>query len=330
MSTKKRFMVCAACVVFMFSIIGSYESLAAEKKGMQYPTKPVRILVCLPAGSASDTMMRVIAQALSQNLGQPMVVENKPGGDGAIGATEAMRAAPDGYTLLMGTNSPMAAVPAMRKKPPYDSVANFTPISFFGKYIYCFVVYPGLPVKTISEFINYARANPDKLNYASGNTTGIFAGGEFVSMNGLKMAHVPYKGEPAALLDIISGRAHFMFSSQTTALPFVKDRRLRALAVTNSTRIEEMPEVPTIAEVGVRFSVPPWAGFFGPAGMQPEVVELLNRQVRAVFNRPEIREQFKRYSFDPATSTPEELRKFVKEQIELTRSHMRLIGMEPQ
>src|SRR5471032_1678156 len=176
----------------------------------QFPSKPVRMLVPFPAGSATDTVARILAPALSQSLGQPVVVENKPGADGAIAGMEVVRAAPDGHTIMLGTNSPLTAVPTLRKEPPY-SISDFTPISTAGRYTFLLFVNADVPARTLGELLAYARANPDKLNYATGNTTGILSTAQLMSLGKIKMVQVPYKGEPAAITDLVGGRVQVMF-----------------------------------------------------------------------------------------------------------------------
>jgi tripartite-type tricarboxylate transporter receptor subunit TctC len=306
-------------------------AFAALPAAAQYPSKPIRILVPFTAGSATSTVARIIATPLSQVLGQPVVVEDKPGADGAIAGEMVAKSAPDGYTLFMATNSPLAAVPLLHKNPPYDPIADFTPIAFMGRYTFYLVVHASVPVKSLTELLSYARANPDKLNYASGNTTAILSTGQLLAFGGVKMMHVPYKGEPPAMTDLVSGRVQVMFASSTTALPFIRDGKLRALATTNAKRTAQLPDVPTMAEAGMpRFSIGSWAALFGPAKMPRDVVERINQEVNAAMKRPEIREQFERQAFEYAPSTPDELGGFLKEQLEVWRRTIRESGMKPE
>src|SRR5438132_11116859 len=216
----------------------------------QYPNKPVRVVVPFPSGSSTDIVTRVLANSVSQSIGEQLVVDNKAGADGAIAAAEVAKSPPDGYTLLMATNSPMSAVPAMKKNPPYDPVADFTPISDIGRYTFFIVVHPSVPVKTLAEFIAYARANPGKLNYATGNTTGIVSSAYFASQAQIQLVPVPYKGEPQAITDLVAARVQLMFSSSSTSVPHVREGKLRALVTTLPRRSALLPEVPTIAEAG--------------------------------------------------------------------------------
>src|SRR3989440_5092550 len=232
----------------------------------QFPGNPIRLVVPFPAGSATDTISRILGNSVSQAIGQPIVVENRAGADGAIAAAEVARSAPDGYTLLMATNSPMSAVPALKKSPPYDPVADFTPITDVGRYTFFLYVHPSVPAKTFADLIAYAKANPGKLNYATGNTTGIVSFAQIKSLAGIEMVHVPYKGEPAGITDLVAGRVQMMIATPTTGLAHVKAGRLRALVTTLSKRSSLLPEVPTIAEAGMpQFSITSWAALFAPA-----------------------------------------------------------------
>ena len=297
----------------------------------QYPNKPIKIIVPFPAGSATDTISRILGNSVSNAVGQPVLVENKAGADGAIAAAEVMRAAPDGYTLLMATNSPMSAVPALKKVPPYDPVADFTPISDIGRYTFFIVVHPSVPASTLSEFIAYAKANPGKVNYATGNTTGIVSTAFFSSQAGIKMVHVPYRGEPQAIIDLVGGRVQLLFASSSTSVPQVRDGKLRALVTTLAKRSQLLPDVPTIAEAGMpQFSVTSWAGLFGPAKLPRDVVERLNKEFGAAMARSDVQALMEKQAFVLTPSSPERLGEFVKEQMESYRNILRAAGVQPE
>jgi tripartite-type tricarboxylate transporter receptor subunit TctC len=297
----------------------------------QYPQKPIKVIVPFPAGSATDTISRILGNAVSNAVGQPVLVENKAGADGAIAAGEVMRAAPDGYTLLMATNSPMSAVPALKKVPPYDPVADFTPITDIGRYTFFIVVHPSVPASTVSELIQYARANPGKINYATGNTTGIVSTAFFAAQAGIQMVHVPYRGEPQAIIDLVGGRVQLLFASSSTSVPQVRDGKLRALATTLATRSHLLPDVPTIAEAGMpQFSVTSWAGLFGPAKMPREVVERINKEFAAAMARSDVQALMDKQAFVLSPSSPERLGAFVKEQMESYRNILRAAGVQPE
>lgn len=302
-------------------------SRAAEA---QFPAKPIRVVVPFPAGSATDTITRVLAQSVSQSIGQTVVVENKAGADGAIAAAEVAKAAPDGHTLLMATNSPMSAVPAMKKNPPYDPVADFTPITDVGRYTFFIVVHPSVPAKTLKELIDHARANPGKVNYATGNTTGIVSTAFFASLAKIDLVHVPYKGEPQALTDLLAGRVQLMFCSSGTSMPQIREGKLRPIVTTLAKRTHLLPELPTIAEAGMpEFSITSWAGLFGPAKMPSAVVERLNKEFVAAMGRSDVQAAMEKQAFALSPSSPRELAAFVKEQMESYRRILRAAGVEP-
>ncbi len=297
----------------------------------QYPAKPVRIVVPFPSGSATDTVTRILANYVTQSLGQPLLVENRAGADGAIAAAEVARSAPDGYTLLMATNSPMSAVPALKKSPPYDPVADFTPITDVGRYTFFLYVHPSVPAKTFADLIAYAKANPGKLNYATGNTTGIVSFAQIKSLAGIEMVHVPYKGEPAGITDLVAGRVQMMIATPTTGLAHVKDGKLRAFATTLSRRSPLLPEVPTIAEAGMpEFSITSWVALFGPARMPREVLERLNKEFGGAMARPEVQASMEKQGFALNPSSPEQLADFVKQQLESYRRILRAAGVQPE
>jgi len=295
-----------------------------------FPNKPIRIVVPFPPGSATDSIARTLGASVSAAIGQPVIVDNKAGADGAIAGAEVARAAPDGYTLLMATNSPMSAVPALKKHPPYDPVADFTPITDVGRYTFFLVVHPSVPANTIGELIAYGKANPGKLNYATGNTTGIVSTALFMSLGGMQMVHVPYKGEPQAITDLLAGRVQFLVASAATTAPHVRDGKLRALAVTLEQRSPALPDVPTIGEAGMpAFKLTSWAGLFGPARMPADVAQRLNREFVAAIHRPDVQAAMARQGFMLTGSSMDKLGTLVREQLESYRSTVKLAGIEP-
>jgi tripartite-type tricarboxylate transporter receptor subunit TctC len=294
----------------------------------QYPNKPLRLIVPFPPAGAADLAARVVAQPLSQALGQPIVVENRPGADGAIAADAVIKAAPDGYTLFFGTNTAMCAVPALRKNPPYDPVTEFTPVSLVGKFGFFLFVHPDVPAQTVAELLAYARANPGKLNYATGNSTSLLATAQLKSLEHLDIVEIPYKGDAPATTDLVAGHVQLMFATAGTAVPFVKDGKLRALATLLPSRSSLLPDVPTLAEAGLPLiSILPWAGLFGPAKMPKEIVDRLATEMAAVLARPDVREQLDRYAFAGQSSTPAELATLLREQLDAWRRTVREVGI---
>jgi len=297
----------------------------------QFPNKPIRVVVPFPAGSATDTVARILGQSVSAAVGQPLVVDNKVGADGAIAGAEVAKAAPDGYTLFMATNSPMAVVPAMKKQPPYDPVADFTPITDVGRYTFFLYIHAATPIKTFKELVAYAKANPGKLNYATGNTTGIVSFAQMNALAGIEMTHVPYKGEPQAVTDIIAGRVQLLWATPTTGLAHLKDGKLRALATNLKTRSSLLPDVPTMAEVGIpQYSVVSWAALYAPARLPRELQLRLHKEFTDAMKRPDVMAQMEKQAFQTTGSTPEELGAFTKAQIEAYRGIFKSIGMQPE
>ena len=256
MKTLLRSLVAAGALVF---------SLAAQAD--TYPSKPITIIVPFGPGSGTDTITRVIAQPLSVALKESVVVEDRPGANGALAALYVARSAPDGYTLFMSTNSPHSAAPFLMKNIGYDPVKDFAPITRMGSYTLMLCVHPDIPAKSVKELIEYAKVNPGKLSFASGNTSGVVAGETLKHWAEIDMLHVPYKSVPPALNDVLAGRVSMMLADLTTALPHVKAGTLRALAVTRLKRSALVPELPTLDEAGVKgFNMDSWAAIFAPAG----------------------------------------------------------------
>jgi tripartite-type tricarboxylate transporter receptor subunit TctC len=314
-------------VLAAFAVIAAL-ALLPVPAGAQYPNKPVRVVVQFPAGGAADTVLRIIAQPLAQALGQPVVVENRPGADGAIAAELVMKSPPDGYTLFMATTSALSAVPAMRKQPPYDPLTAFTPITKVGTFSFFLFMHPSVPATNVTELIEYIRANPGKVNYAGATTVGMMSAVQLAAVAKLDMVRVPYKGEGAATIDLMSGLVHLMFATPTNALGPAKEGRLRVLATLLPQRSPAALDAPTMAESGgPNLSIVPWAGFFGPAKLPPEIVARLNRELTAILKRPAVREQIARQAFEVQGSTPEELAAYTKEQVEVWKTAVRDSGM---
>jgi len=294
----------------------------------QYPAKPIRFIVGFPPGGSADPTTRIIGAALAEQMGQPVVVENRPGGDSAIAAEQMTRLPPDGYTIMFASNSAMTAAVALRKTPPYDPLADFTPISMVGRATVFFYVHPSVPAATLKEFIEYARANPGKLNYGTGNPLSILYNVQLMSSTGIDMVHIPYKGEGPLNPDILAGRVQSSFLSTGAAVSYAKEGRLRALAVLLKERSPLLPEVPTIDEAGApAVTVRQWAGVFGPPRMPRELVERLNKEVNAALKRPEVIEKLLSYGYSPEGSTPERVTEINREDLALWRRLVKEAGI---
>jgi tripartite-type tricarboxylate transporter receptor subunit TctC len=294
----------------------------------QYPDKPIRLIVPFPPGGAAELGARIFAAPLGEALGQPVVVETRAGADGAIAADVAMKAAPDGYTLFYATNTAFNWVPATRKNPPYNPLTDFTPISLIGYFGFFLFTHPSVPANSVAELLAYAKANPGKLNYGSGNSTSQLFGAQLKQLEGLDMVHVPYKGDGPLGIDLLGGRVQLAFATPGALAPQVKDGKMRALAAMFPSRSALLPEVPTAAEAGLgRMSLTPWGGVFGPKGMPRPVVDRLARELAGVLKRDQVREGFGKLAFEPKSSTPEELHAFLKRQIEIWTAAAREAGV---
>ncbi|MGE0799711.1 MAG: Bug family tripartite tricarboxylate transporter substrate binding protein [Lautropia sp.] len=295
-----------------------------------YPTRPVRIVLPFGPGSATDSVMRVIAPALSAELGQPVVIDPKPGGDGAVSALEVVRAAPDGYTLAVGSGGPLASVPALRKNPPYDVARDFTPITDIGRYTVFLYVNSEVPVKTFKEFVDYVRANPGKLAYGTGNPSGIVAFAQMNSMLGLQMLHVPYKSAPLVMPDLLANRVQVLMDPPAVALPHVRSGKLRALVTTLERRSPLLPDVPTIHEAGLPdYTISNWMGLVGPAHLPRPIVDRINAAFASTLKKPEVVEALGRQAFMPNPSSPEQFTAFIAEQVKSYGNLLRAAGVQP-
>jgi tripartite-type tricarboxylate transporter receptor subunit TctC len=298
------------------ALAGAATLLATAAQSQTYPNRPITIVVPFGAGSATDTVSRIIAQPLGEALGQNIVVEDRPGADGAIAATYVARATPDGYTLLMASNSPLSAAPFLVKNIGYDAVKDFSPIARTGSFTLMLVVNPQLPVHSVAELVAYAKANPGKLSFASGNTSGIVGGEMLKRWAGIDMLHVPYKSTPPALTDVMDGRVSMMFADLTTGLPHVRSHAVRALAVTRLKRSSIVPDLPTMDEAGVKgFELDAWSGLFGPANMPPDIVARLNAEMRKIIGSPDIKKKMDAVGFESFSGPADELGAYVKVQL---------------
>ena len=301
-------------------------AIASISAWAQYPSRPIRLIVSLAAGGPGDSAARVVAQALSQTLGQPVLVENKPGADGAIAAEAVLNAPPDGYTLFWGNTNALVGVPLLRKNPPYDP-ASFTPVSFIGRMTLFLYSHPGVPAKTVSELVEYSRANPGKLDYATSTFGDDVAAAQFMKAAGIKMTRVPYKGAAQAIPDLVAGRVQVLIAPAFPALPHAKEGRLRALAVFLAQRSPAAPEVPAMAEVGIPGVSVPWTGVFGPPKMPREIAERLSGELNLVLKHQEVRMQFERQGFLGEGSTPQALAAYLMEELEKSKQIVREFGI---
>ena len=312
-------------------LISALISGAAVAQTSAYPNRTITLVLPFAAGSGTDTTTRIISQHLSAALGVGIVIDNKPGANGMIAATYAARAAPDGYTLFVTTNTTHSANPYLLKSLTYDPVKDFTPIARTGDLPFMLVVHPDVPAKTVGELVAYAKANPGKLTYASGSSSAIVSGATFAHNAGIDMLHVPYKSSPPAMNDVIGGRITMMFTDVLTGLPHVNGNALRALAVTTRDRSPLVPNLPSMQEAGVPdFDITSWQGYFAPANTPKEIVTRLNAEIRKIVEKPEIKAQLATLGMDAFSSTPEELGAFVGDQLVLWEKLIKNAGIEKQ
>ena len=296
-----------------------------------YPAKPITFILPFGPGSATDTLTRVVAQYLGPALRQPIVIEPRPGANGALAAVQVARATPDGHTLMMTSNSPHSAVPFLMKNPGYDAVRDFTAITRMGSYTLMLCIHPDIPATSVKELAAYGRANPGKLSFASGNTAGIILGETFKQWGKIDMLHVPYKSTPQALQDVLGGRISMMFVDLTSGLPHVQAGKLRALATTRLKRSALLPGLPTLDEAGIAgFDMDAWAGIMGPARMPGDVVTLLNAELRKIINNPEVKSKLGNVGFEAFSSTPQELEDFIKVQLGKWAKMVKDAGIQPE
>jgi tripartite-type tricarboxylate transporter receptor subunit TctC len=304
---------------------------AAGPAQAAYPDKPISLVVPFPAGSGTDAVGRIFAAELGNILGQQVVVENKPGANATIAANYVARAKPDGYTLFVTTNTSHSAAPFLMKNVPYDPVKDFTPIARGGNLPFILVVNPQRPYKSVQDLIDYARKNPGRVTYATGNSTGIVAGGTLARRANIDLLHVPYKGTPQALTDLVGGQVDYMFTDLASGLPFVQSGQLRALAVSTAERSTIVPDLPSMREAGVAdFDLNSWNGYFGPAGLPPEIVAKLNAAINQIVTNPDVRKRLAGLGFDAFSGTPEDFAKFVSAQRDLWGKLIKDAGIQPQ
>ncbi len=320
---KKSLLIAVAAIGAVLVSSGLYAD--------NFPSRPVTFTAVFGPGSASDTICRIIADPLGKALKQPVIVEDRPGADGALAALYVHHQPADGYNLLMATNSPLSADPFLLKDLAYDPVKDFAPVTRVGSFTLMLVVYPGLPIHSMKDLVDYAKANPGKLSYASGNTAGVVGGKTLANYAGVDMLHVPYKSSPPAIEDVIAGRVSMMFADFTVAMPHVSAGQVRALAVTRIKRSALFPDLPTLDEAGIKgFNLDAWAGLVAPAGTPPDVIATLNGALRKIIDSPEVQTKLKNVGFDGFSSTPEEFGNFIKVQLGEWGKMVKDAGLSPQ
>jgi tripartite-type tricarboxylate transporter receptor subunit TctC len=294
--------------LFASFLLAASALLAPIAQAQGYPTKPIRLIVPFPAGGPTDVFARAVSAKVGERLGQAVIVDNRPGAGGAIGADMAARAAADGYTLLLGTSSTHSVAPAFGMKLPYDTVADFTPIVHVGDAPNLMLVPNDTPARDLKEWIAYARKNPAKLNYASsGPGTVVQLTAEYLKAEAkVDLTHVAYKGTALAMPDLMSGKVHLLFDSMPTGMPHVQAGRLRALAVTSLKRSPLLPNLPAVSETLPGFESVVWFGLYGPKGLPADVVKRVNGAVNEALTDKAVRAQLAALGIEPAGGTPQQ------------------------
>ena len=308
---------------------GALPALSSIAGAQAYPTRPVKIIVTFPPGGSNDIHGRLHGQWLSERLGQPFIIENKPGGGGNIGTAEAARAAPDGHTILYLSIS-LGINIAAYEKLSHNIVSDITPVASIFRANYVMLVNPSFPVRTLPDFIRYARANPHKLNLGSQGVgaTGHLAGEWFKQLTGTDLLHVPYRGETQALTDLMSGQIQVQFATSTSAIPLVKEGKLRALAVTSDKRSAALPEVPIMQEYIPGYEFAGWTGVGVPKGTSASIVNLLNAEINASLARPEIHARYADLGLDPYPQSPADFAKYIAEDVEKWQAIVKTAGVK--
>lgn len=301
--------------------------------GQSWPTAPVKLVVPYPPGGVTDIAARVVGKRLGELLGQPVVIDNKAGAGGSIGTGMVSKAAPDGYTILMGTNATHGTNPNTFAKLSYDAVKDFAPVIQVAQTPLLVVVHPSVPAKDIRQLIDWLKRGGKQVSYAS---TGAGGGNHltveyFKMITGTEMMHVPYKGSAPALTDLMGGQVQVMFDNPASSLPLVKSGKLRALAVTSPKRAVDMPDLPTVSESGVpNFEASNWLGIYAPAGTPPEIVARLNEAVAAALKTPEVAESLRKSGLEPVGGTPAQLAQLTRDDIRKWETVVKTIQYKPE
>jgi tripartite-type tricarboxylate transporter receptor subunit TctC len=314
--------------MLLFTCIGVTEAALAQ----QYPTRPIRIIVPQTPGDPCDTFGRLLGQHMSEKLGQPLVVDNRPGASGTIGLAIAAKAPPDGYTFACGQGGNMSVIPHTMKDVPFDAMKDFQPVALIATNYLALVVSPTTPFKNVAEFVKYLKANPGKVSFAT-NGEGAFmhmTTEVFRSFVGFDYVHVPFKGVAPAAAEVMSGRVDAAFGSFTGMYPFVTSGRVRLLGIARATRAPNYPDIPTVAETVQGFTSGGWFGFVAPAKVPKEIITVLNREANAAMKRPEVRAKLESLGLEVWTESPEYMGKLMKSEYEKYGKVARDIGLVPK
>ncbi len=310
--------------------IAAGSSLAGPAAAQAWPTRQISLVILFGPGSGTDTMARIFAEKLTARVGQPVVVENKPGANGTIAGAYVARATPDGHTLMFTSNTSHAAAPALVRSMPYDPIADFESVGLVGLVPFIMVATPNAPFDDVKELVAYAKANPGKLSFASGNSTGVVAGETLKRMAGIDVLHVPYKSVPPALTDTLNGTVHYLFADVGTLLPHIKAGRVKAVTSISSQRSPNLPDLRTLHEQGIAFDLDGWYAVFAPAKTPRPVIDRLNAIMCEEYSRPEMQQRMKDINVILKLGTPQELAAFQKSELEKWIRLAREAGIQPE
>jgi len=322
----RRAFLAAACILLSCLAVPGAHAQA-------YPSKALRFIAPFPPGGTSDVLCRLIAKNLTDTLGQPVAVENRPGAGANIGHEIAAKSAPDGYTIILSNSSTMTTNPHLYKRMGFDPIADFTPVSMVASAGQVLVVHPGVPVKNVAELIALAKAKPGKLNFGSGGIgiTSHISGEIFKSKTGVNIVHVPYKGTIQAVTDLVAGQVDMVFADMVPAIPQIKAGKLRPLAVTSQERSAVLPDVPTMAESGLpNFDASVWWAVLAPRGTPPEIISRLNTDLAKVMKLPEVQERFASLGIATAHSTPQAVTETIRRETPQMAAILKAAGVEPE
>lgn len=311
-------------------LAAAFAGAATAVAAQAYPSRPIRVIVPFQAGSAPDQIIRITTQHMQTTLGQPFVIENKPGANGNIGVAEAARAAPDGYTLVSANNTTFAANPSLFKKLPFDPQKDFTPLGRFITTGLILSVRSDFPVKDLREFIAYAKAQPNKLTVAQASAGMRVSIAMLKSLAGVEMLEVPYKGQPQALNDLLGGAVNVSFADYAVGIPQIKAGKIKGLGVTTPKRSQVAPEIPTIGEVVPGFDLTVWAGMAAPAGTPQDVIDTLWRAANGALASPEVRKSMAAMSFSVEPLNPQEFAAYIRSETAKWAQMVKAAGIEPE
>jgi tripartite-type tricarboxylate transporter receptor subunit TctC len=328
MNTLRRHRLTLAAGIAAAILAGHCAPAAAQG---EFPSRPVRLIVPFPPGGVTDIVARAVAARLAADWGQQVLVDNKPGASGAIGAELGAKAAPDGYTLTMGNISTLAINAVTFAKLPYDPVASFEPIGMVAVQPLLVAVHPSVPARTLAEFVQLARSQPGQLSYGTAGSSIHLAVEQFSSAAGVKMNHVPYKGSAPAITDLVGGQIQLLFDPFSSLYPQVSGGKVRALAITTEKRSAVAPGIPTVAEQGYPgFDVSSWQGIVVPAGTPKPIVQRLHRDLSKVLASADIQERFAQYSAVPGSGSPEQFGQYIRQEIARWQGVAKAAGVKPE